>query len=123
MDFEDINKAVGSIQEMLEARVASRWYQMGVTLGAPVRELEIIRGMRAPANDSERMMLKAWLDNGDIKTWQWLADSVGHVAGGSYPKLAKYLAKKKPGNALSYSIIFFPGRLQRSRVPTFLYIP
>ena len=86
---------VKDIQEMLALRVAARWYQMGVCLGARVADLESIRLSRLPAGDSERMMLDAWLKNGDLpQTWQVLVDSVGHVAGGNNRRLAGKLSKK-----------------------------
>ena len=80
--------------------MAARWYQMGVALGTPVGDLEIIRVRKLPPTESEALMLKAWLMNGNMKTWQWLVDSVGHVAGGNHLKLAKELAKKKPSGTV-----------------------
>ena len=84
------------IQHMLETKVAARWYQMGITLGARVSELEMVRLDRLSAIESERMMLEAWLKNSSNTTWQWLVDSVGHVAGGNHQRLAKFLSEKKP---------------------------
>ena len=89
-----MESAVQDIQSMLGAKVAPRWYQMGVTLGTRVADLEAIRLSKLPAQDSEKMMLDAWLKNTDMTTWQWLVDAVGHSAGGNYQRLAKTLAKK-----------------------------
>ena len=93
----DVENAVRDIQGMLEAKVAPRWYQMGVTLGVPVAHLEAVRLNRnLSVQESERGMLDAWLKNADPErtTWQWLVDAVGHSAGGNYQRLAKTLAKK-----------------------------
>ena len=92
----DVESAVKDIQGMLDAKVASRWYQMGVTVGAPVAYLEAIRLEKLPAQESERRMLDAWLTNADPErtTWQWLVDAVGHRAGGNHQKRAGVLAKK-----------------------------
>jgi hypothetical protein len=94
--YSDVESAVGAIQSMLGVNVAPRWYQMGVTLGTRVADLEAIRLNKLPAQDSERRMLVAWLNNTDMTrtTWQWLVDAVGHSAGGNYQRLAKTLAKK-----------------------------
>ena len=94
--YSDMGCAVRDIQDMLDAKVAPRWYQMGVTLGARVADLEAIRFSKLPAQESERKMLDAWLKNADPErtTWQWLVDAVGHSAGGNYQRLAKTLAKK-----------------------------
>ena len=89
--------AVGNIQSMLGAKVAPRWYQMGVTLGTRVADLEAIRAKKdLSAQESERRMLDAWLKNTENTktTWQWLVDAVGHRAGGNHPRLAKTLAEK-----------------------------
>ena len=53
--------------------VAARWYQMGVVLGVPPSDLEIIR--ESPeyhgAGEREAGMLKAWLERGMLpRTWQ-----------------------------------------------------
>lgn len=93
--YDNIESAVGDIQVMLESKVAARWYQMGITLGAQVSDLEMIRLEKFPAIESERMMLQAWLTNCDNTTWQWLVDSVGHVAGGNHQRLARSLSEKK----------------------------
>ena len=95
--YSDMESAVRDIQGMLDAKVAPRWYQMGVTLGARVADLEAIRlNNTLPAQESESRMLDAWLRNADSErtTWQWLVDAVGHSAGGNYQRLAKTLAKK-----------------------------
>ena len=94
--YSDVESAVGDIQSMLDAKVAPRWYQMGVTLGTRVADLEEIRLKNLSAQESEGRMLGAWLNNADKKrtTWQWLVDAVGHSAGGQYQRLAKTLAKK-----------------------------
>ena len=87
------------IQGLLATKVAARWYQMGVTLGAPVGDLEIIRVRKLPPTDSEALMLEAWLKNGSNTTWQWLVDSVGHEAGGNHRRLARQLVKEKSSGA------------------------
>ena len=61
------------IQKMLSNSVAARWYQMGVVMGVPPSDLEIIR--ESPeyhgAGEREAAMLKAWLERGILpKTWQ-----------------------------------------------------
>ena len=84
------------IQRMLESKVAARWYQMGVTLGARVSDLESIRLSKLSAIECERKMLQEWLHNCDNTTWQWLVDSVAHVAGGNHQRLAKSLSMEKP---------------------------
>ena len=65
--------SVSLIQNMLSNYVAARWYQMGVVLGVPPSDLEIIR--ESPdyhgAGEREAGMLKAWLERGLLpKTWQ-----------------------------------------------------
>ena len=51
---------------MLSNTVAARWYQMGVVMGVPPSDLEIIR--ESPelhgAGEREAAMLKAWLERG-----------------------------------------------------------
>lgn len=100
--YKDVQSAVGGIQGMLDGKVAPRWYQMGVTLGVPVAELEAILLHKLLAQESERMMLDAWLKNTDTTktTWQWLVDAVGHNAGGQNPKLAEKIAAKWHGEAV-----------------------
>ena len=96
----DVETAVKNIVAMLEGKVAPRWYQMGVSLGTPVSDLEGIRLSKKPARESERMMFEALLlsDNKRLpRTWQLLVDSVGHKAGGNNQRLAKSLSKKLPG--------------------------
>ena len=97
-----MQSAVGGIQGILDGEVAARWYQMGVTLGARVASLEAIRLGKLPAQESERMMLDAWLTNADPKrtTWRWLVDAVRHNAGGQNPKLAKRIAAKIHGETV-----------------------
>ena len=97
---QDYDKAVGDIISMLGGKVAPRWYQMGVSIGTPVANLEEIRLSKQPARESERMMFQAWLksDNERLpRTWQLLVDSVGHKAGGNNQRLAKSLSKKLSG--------------------------
>jgi hypothetical protein len=96
-----IDSAVKDIQGLLGNKVAARWYQMGVTLGAPVSDLQGIRVRKLPPSDSEALMLRAWLKNCSSTTWQWLVDSVGHAAGGNHQRLARQLAKKKPSDMTS----------------------
>ena len=56
------------VQKMLSNSVAARWYQMGVVLGVPPSDLEIIR--ESPefhgAGGREAGMLKAWLERGSL---------------------------------------------------------
>ena len=94
--YSDVESAVGDIQNMLGAKVAPRWYQMGVTLSTRVADLEAIRLENLSAQESEGRMLGAWLNNTEMTrtTWQWLVDAVGHSAGGNYQRLAKALAEK-----------------------------
>ena len=61
------------IQKMLNNSVAARWYQMGVVMGVPPSDLEIIR--ESPeyhgAGEREAGMLKAWLERGSLpRTWR-----------------------------------------------------
>ena len=93
--YKNIESAVKDIQTMLDSKVAARWYQLGITLGAQVSDLEMIRLEKQPALDSERMMLQEWLRNCDNTTWQRLVDSVGHVAGGNHQRLARTLSENK----------------------------
>jgi hypothetical protein len=65
--------SVSLIQQLLNNTVAARWYQMGVVLGVPPSDLEIIR--ESPeyhgAGEREGGMLKAWLERGMLpRTWQ-----------------------------------------------------
>ena len=67
------DESVSLIQQMLNHYVAARWYQMGVVLGVPPSDLEIIR--ESPeyhgAGEREAGMLKAWLERGILpRTWQ-----------------------------------------------------
>ena len=96
----DIQTAVKDIVTMLGGKVAPRWYQMGVSLGTPVADLEEIRLSKNPAKDSERKMFQALLASDNVRlprTWQLLVDSVGHKAGGNNQRLAKSLSKKLSG--------------------------
>ena len=93
--YDNIESAVKEIQAMLDSKVAARWYQMGITLSAGVSDLEMIRVEKLSALESERMMLQEWLRNSDNTTWQWLVDSVGHVAGGNHQRLARSLSEIK----------------------------
>ena len=66
-------ESVRLIQKMLNNSVAARWYQMGVVMGVPPSDLEIIR--ESPeyhgAGEREAGMLKAWLERGSLpRTWQ-----------------------------------------------------
>ena len=91
----EVSSTVQYIQELLAAKVAPRWYQMGVVLGVQVAVLESIRLKNNPAKDSEREMFDAWLDNASLpQTWQVLVDAIGHEAGGNHRKLAKTVSKK-----------------------------
>ena len=92
--YDSVERAVRDLQNMLNAKVAHRWYQMGISLGARVSDMEIIRVGKPKAVEGERMMLDAWLRNCDNTTWQWLVDAVGHVAGGNHQRHAKFLAEK-----------------------------
>lgn len=94
--YDSPTSAVRELQEFFESRLAARWYQMGVTLGVRVSELEIIRLEKLPPIESERMMLESWLKNCDNPTWQRLVDSAAHVAGGNHRRLAKTLAYSHP---------------------------
>ena len=67
------NESVSVIQQLLNNYVAARWYQMGVVMGVPPSDLEIIR--ESPdyqgAGEREGAMLRAWLERGLLpKTWQ-----------------------------------------------------
>ena len=88
----EIETAVKDIVTILGGKVAPRWYQMGVSLGTPVADLEEIRLSKQPARQSKMMMFQALLksDNEHLpRTWQLLVDSVGHKAGGNNQRLAK----------------------------------
>ena len=66
-------ESVRLIQKMLSNSVAARWYQMGVVMGVPPSDLEIIK--ESPeyhgAGEREAAMLKAWLERGILpRTWQ-----------------------------------------------------
>ena len=79
---------------MLNAKVAARWYQVGVVLGSKVSDLEEIRMKHASAKESEKEMFEMWLTNCDDEaTWQRLVDAVGHKAGGNNLRLASALSK------------------------------
>ena len=95
---DEVSSAVRYIQELLAAKVAPRWYQMGVVLGVQVAVLESIRLNNNQAKDSERQMFDAWLENASLpqmpQTWQVLVDAIGHEAGGNHRKLAKTVSKK-----------------------------
>ena len=108
----EVSSMVRYIQELLAAKVAPRWYQMGVVLGVQVAELESIRLKNNPAKDSERQMFGAWLENENAslpQTWQVLVDAIGHEAGGNHRKLAKTVSKKvstqPPGNYTVYLLL------------------
>ena len=92
--YTDIDSAVADIQKMLDAEVAYRWYQMGVIMGARVKDLEMIRSGNLPASESEARALKEWLRNSENATWQRLVDAVGQRAGGNNQRLAKSLSKE-----------------------------
>jgi hypothetical protein len=89
------DESVQLIQKMLNNSVAARWYQMGVVMGVPPSDLEIIR--ESPdyhgAGEREAGMLKAWLERGFLpRTWQVLVDAVEDRAGGNHKVLAKKIA-------------------------------
>lgn len=90
---------------MLKGKVAARWYQVGVVLGTPIRELETIRMNKdGSARSRELMMLQSFLENGgESATWQRLVDAVGHEAGGDYRGLALQLSKGMVYYILSYN--------------------
>ena len=72
-DTVSSEESVRLIQKMLTNSVAARWYQMGVVLGVPPSDLEIIK--ESPefhgAGEREAGMLKAWLERGVLPhTWQ-----------------------------------------------------
>ena len=94
--FENTDSAVAHIQNLLNNKIASRWYQMGVVLGVPVCELESIRnGKDTDAGIREAAMLRTWLQTSLLpQTWQVLVDAVGHDAGGNHKGLAKKIATK-----------------------------
>ena len=85
-----------NLQNMLDGKVAARWYQMGITLGAAASKMEEIQVCKPTAQEGERMMLDVWLRNGDNDktTWQWFVDAVEHVAGGNHQRLSSTLAKE-----------------------------
>ena len=67
------DESVSVIQHLLNSNVAARWYQMGVVMGVPPSDLEIIR--ESPdyhgAGEREGAMLRAWLERGLLpRTWQ-----------------------------------------------------
>ena len=73
---------MGLIQKMLSNSVAARWYQMGVVMGVPPSDLEIIR--ESPeyhgAGEREAAMLKAWLERGILpRTWQVLSGRLANT--------------------------------------------
>ena len=74
--------------------VSARWYQMGIVMGVPVADLEIIRVNRdLSVVDREGAMIATWLQGGLLSsTWQVLVDAVEHEAGGGNPRLAKHIA-------------------------------
>ncbi|CAI8045854.1 hypothetical protein GBAR_LOCUS25353 [Geodia barretti] len=88
-------ESVRLIQKMLNNSVAARWYQMGVVMGVPPSDLEIIR--ESPeyhgAGEREAGMFKAWLERGSLpRTWQVLVDAVEDRAGGNHKVLAKKIS-------------------------------
>ena len=92
---DEVSSKVRYIQELLAAKVAPRWYQMGVVLGVQVAVLESIRLKNNPAKGSEREMFDAWLKSASLpQTWQVLVDAIGHEAGGNHRKLAKTVSRK-----------------------------
>lgn len=112
----DIESAVMDIVKMLEGKVAPRWYQMGVSLGTPVADLEGIRLSKKSAKESERMMFQALLQSENKhlpRTWQLLVDSVGHKAGGNNQRLAKSLSKKISGKCHEQ---YFSSRIHESNL-------
>lgn len=94
--FENTDRAVAHIQNLLNYKVAARWYQMGVVLGVPVSELESIRnGKDTDAGIREAAMLRTWLKTSLLpQTWQVLVDAVGHDAGGNHRAQARKIATK-----------------------------
>ena len=76
------DESVKLVQKMLNNSVAARWYQMGVVLGVPPSDLEIIRENPEyhGAGEREAGMLKAWLERGSLpKTWQVLLSTYSCV--------------------------------------------
>jgi hypothetical protein len=95
MELVSSEESLRLMQKMLNNSVAARWYQMGVVMGVPPSDLEIIR--ESPeyhgAGEREAGMLKAWLERGSLpRTWQVLVDAVEDRAGGNHKVLAKKIA-------------------------------
>ena len=84
------------ITRLLENKVAARWYQMGIVLGVPLAELEIIRlnpAMQQSVFDQQTAMIQVWLQQSLLpRTWQVLVDAIEHQAGGQSRLLAREVA-------------------------------
>jgi hypothetical protein len=100
-----VTSVASVIKDMLNSKVAARWYQVGVVLGSKVSDLEVIRMKQFSAQESEQEMFKMWLTNcEDEATWQRLVDAVGHSAGGNNLRLALALSEKIIDKKLSVPV-------------------
>ena len=85
------------IEGLLETKVAARWYQMGIVMGVPLAELEMIRmdTHYQSVVDRETAMIRSWLKSGLLpRTWQVLVDAVENPAGGRNRLLARGVASR-----------------------------
>ena len=92
---ESTEESVRNIQALLQNKVAARWYQMGIVMGVPLAELEMIRSDQSVQSilEKETAMIKVWLRQSLLPcTWQVLVDAVEHNSGGQNPLLAREVA-------------------------------
>ena len=92
--MEVSDKPETDIKTFMGNGVSARWYQMGIVMGVPVADLEMIRvDTKKQVADREATMIATWLQGGLLPTtWQVLVDAVEHKAGGGNPRLAKHIA-------------------------------
>ena len=70
---------------------------MGIVMGVPLAELEMIRldPMLKSVTDRETAMIESWLKASQLpQNWQVLVDAVQHQAGGNHRLLAKQIASE-----------------------------
>lgn len=100
MSSADIQHCISEVVSLL-VNVQSRWYEIGVLLGVPLDQLDML--LQNPdlnsCLDQLRKTVELWLRSREgQRSWQVLVDTVQHHAGGNHPSLAKSIADGHPAS-------------------------
>ena len=93
-DLRDVNRAVVSVK--------ARYYNLGIGLGLPPRELDKIhKGFPHDVDQAFTEVLLVWLRHHNVEgygppTWRRLVEAVDSPAGGNNHELAKNVASQHP---------------------------